>query len=60
MSELQPDLLRGELTGINLGCIEVGILLNQDNLPVPVFDTTMIHCDAAIDSALEDASVPAN
>lgn len=42
------------------GCTEVGILLNQDNLPVPVFDTTMIHCDAAIDSALEDVTVPAN
>lgn len=45
---------------IILGCTEVGMLLNQDNLPVPVFDTTMIHCDAAIDSALEDVTVPAN
>lgn len=45
---------------IILGCTEVGMLLNQDNLPVPVFDTTMIHCDAAIDSAFEDVTGPAN
>lgn len=43
---------------IILGCTEVGMLLNQDNLPVPVFDTTIIHCDAAIDSALEDVTAP--
>ena len=38
---------------IILGCTEVGMLLNQKNLAVPVFDTTMIHCEAAINSALE-------
>lgn len=45
---------------IILGCTEVGMLLNQDNLPVPVFDTTMIHCDAAIDSALQDVTILVN
>jgi len=35
-----------------LGCTEVGMLLNQDNVPVPVFDTTLIHCTAALDRAL--------
>ncbi|WP_337022523.1 MULTISPECIES: aspartate/glutamate racemase family protein [unclassified Pantoea] len=35
-----------------LGCTEVGMLLNQDNVHVPVFDTTLIHCEAAIDMAL--------
>ncbi|WP_172329692.1 amino acid racemase [Mangrovicoccus sp. HB161399] len=35
-----------------LGCTEVGMLLNQDNVPVPVFDTTLIHCAAALDAAL--------
>ena len=37
---------------IILGCTEVGMLLNQDNVSVPVFDTTLIHCEAAIDMAL--------
>ena len=39
---------------IILGCTEVGMLLNQDNVPVPVFDTTIIHCEAALKMALRD------
>lgn len=35
-----------------LGCTEVCMLLNQGNVKVPVFDTTRIHCEAAIDLAL--------
>jgi aspartate racemase len=35
-----------------LGCTEVGMLLNEDNVPAPVFDTTLIHADAALDAAL--------
>ncbi len=35
-----------------LGCTEVGMLLNQGNVAVPVFDTTLIHCAAALDCAL--------
>lgn len=37
-----------------LGCTEVGMLLNQGNVVVPVFDTTLIHCEAAIDMALSE------
>jgi aspartate racemase len=36
-----------------LGCTEVGMLLNQNNVTVPVFDTTLIHCDAALAMALD-------
>ncbi len=35
-----------------LGCTEVGMLLDQGNVAVPVFDTTLIHCAAALDWAL--------
>lgn len=35
-----------------LGCTEVGMLLNEGNVSVPVFDTALIHCEAAIDMAL--------
>lgn len=35
-----------------LGCTEVGMLLNQGNVSVPVFDTTLIHCEAALNQAL--------
>ncbi len=36
-----------------LGCTEVGMLLDQGNVAVPVFDTTLVHCEAAFDAALE-------
>jgi aspartate racemase len=35
-----------------LGCTEVGMLLNQGNTPMPVFDTTLIHCSTALERAL--------
>ena len=37
-----------------LGCTEVGLLLDPDNSPLPVFDTTQIHCEAVLDLALSD------
>ena len=41
-----------------LGCTEVGLLLDVDNSPLPVFDTTRIHCEAALDLALESVGDP--
>lgn len=35
-----------------LGCTEIGMLLNGSNVAVPVFDTTLVHCDAALTLAL--------
>jgi aspartate racemase len=35
-----------------LGCTEVGMLLNESNSPLPIFDTTLIHADAAVNFAL--------
>jgi aspartate racemase len=34
-----------------LGCTEVGMLLNSDNVPMPLFDTTLIHAAAAVSFA---------
>lgn len=36
-----------------LGCTEVGMLLDQTNVAVPVFDTVLVHCQAAIAQALD-------
>ena len=38
--------------GVIFGCTEVGMLLSQDDLDVPVVDTTLVHCEAAVDFAL--------
>jgi len=32
-----------------LGCTEIGLLIGPDDTTVPVFDTTEIHADAAVD-----------
>ena len=36
-----------------LGCTEVCLLINAQNAGVPVFDTTFIHCQAALKAALD-------
>ena len=35
-----------------LGCTEVGMQLNAENSPLPVFDATLIHCQKALELAL--------
>jgi aspartate racemase len=35
-----------------LGCTEIGMLLNEGNSALPIFDTTLIHADAAVNFAL--------
>ena len=38
--------------GVILGCTEIGLLVKQDDSPVPLFDTTPIHARAAVELAL--------
>lgn len=33
--------------GVILGCTELGLLLGQEDSPIPVFDTTLIHAESA-------------
>ncbi len=39
--------------GLILGCTEITLLVSQDEASVPVFDTTRIHAEAAVDLALD-------
>ncbi len=41
------ELSRAGAEGIILGCTEIGLLIHQDDTPVPLFDTTRIHARAA-------------
>jgi aspartate racemase len=43
--------------GIILGCTEIMLLVGEKDSPVPIFDTTTIHAQAAVDFALADARV---
>ncbi len=38
--------------GIILGCTEIGLLISQQDIAAPVFDTTYLHAVAAVDEAL--------
>jgi aspartate racemase len=38
--------------GVILGCTEIGLLIGQEDVPMPVFDTTHIHAVAAVELAL--------
>ncbi|MGH8176501.1 MAG: aspartate/glutamate racemase family protein [Steroidobacter sp.] len=40
--------------GIIFGCTEISLLISEAHSPVPVFDTTLIHAQAAVERALVD------
>lgn len=46
--------------GIVLGCTEIGLLIGQEDSPVPLFDTTALHAEAAVDLALRGAEAEQN
>lgn len=50
--EIVRELQQAGADSVILGCTEVCLLLNEDNCHMPVFDTTRIHCMAALDAAL--------
>lgn len=46
------DLVAGGAEGIVLGCTEIELLVRPEDSPVPVFPTTRLHAEAAVDAAL--------
>ena len=40
--------------GVILGCTEITLLIGQDDVNVPVFDTTRLHAEAAMAFALDE------
>ncbi|HEU5167106.1 MAG TPA: aspartate/glutamate racemase family protein [Chitinophagaceae bacterium] len=49
---IMNDLVKEGAEGIILGCTELPLLINQEDIKVPVFDTTKIHAKAAVKFAL--------
>jgi aspartate racemase len=47
------NLIERGAEGVILGCTEIMLLIQQDDLPVPTFDTTALHATAAVDLALD-------
>ncbi len=52
--DIIDDLARQGAQGVILGCTEIGMLVGPDDTDVPVFDTTAIHAQAAVDWALAE------
>ena len=47
------QMVRQGAEGVILGCTEIGLLVHQEDSQVPLFDTTRIHAEAAVEYALE-------
>lgn len=50
---IMQNLVANAAEGMILGCTEIGLLVNQQDIHVPLFDTTKIHAKAAARFALE-------
>lgn len=48
------DLHRQGAQGVILGCTEIGLLVKQEDTAIPLFDTTLIHAQKAIQTALQE------
>lgn len=40
--------------GVILGCTEIPLLIQQNDVNIPVFDTTVIHAEKAVEWALSE------
>ena len=50
---IMRDLVDRGAQAILLGCTEIDLLVGPNDAPVPVFDTTRLHAERAVDLALE-------
>jgi len=50
--EIIQNLVKDEAEGIILGCTEIPLLITQEDVKVPLFDTTRIHAEFAVEYAL--------
>ncbi|TKH16546.1 aspartate/glutamate racemase family protein [Bacillus wiedmannii] len=50
------ELVQEGAQGIILGCTEIGLLIKQEDVSVPIFDTTHIHAVEAVNFALRNGS----
>ena len=55
-SHVVEDLAQRGAQAVILGCTEISLLIRQQDTPIPLFDTTAIHADAAVQFALSSSS----
>ncbi len=51
--DIIEQMVKQGAEGIILGCTEIGSLIHQEDSQVPLFDTTRIHAEAAVEYSLK-------
>ena len=51
--DIIQQMVKQGAEGIILGCTEIGLLIHEEDSQVPLFDTTRIHAEAAVEYALK-------
>jgi len=54
MLEITAALQSRGAQGVILGCTELPLLLRPEDAPLPLFDTTALHAQKAVDLAVTD------
>lgn len=57
--EMIDRLIERGAEGIILGCTEIPLIIKEEDVRVPAFDTTRIHAMAAVEFALKGSQVSA-
>jgi aspartate racemase len=52
--EIIENLSKKGVQAVILGCTEIPLLIKQEDVSIPLFDTTRIHAESAVDFALAD------
>lgn len=52
--EVIEEAIKAGAEGVILGCTEIGLLIQQADVAIPVFDTTEIHSQKAVEQALAE------
>ena len=52
--EIIQNLVDRGAQGVILGCTEIPLIVNQNDYAIPVYDTTALHAEAAVEFALKN------
>jgi len=55
--DIIDDLHKAGVEAVILGCTEIGLLVNQNDVDVPIYDTTAIHAKAAVKKAISKGNI---
>jgi aspartate racemase len=55
--KIAENLIELGAEGIILGCTEIPLLINANDISVPTFDTTFIHAEMAVEIALDERAL---